>query len=81
MFCLVSLLFEQLVLGKVVSVGIYVYICVCATLLVCNTGVHNPCRTGVCKERFFPEVSIADWWRNVEQHYCKHYFDGKKVTC
>ncbi len=32
--------------------GIYVYICVCVTLVVCNTGVHKPRCTGVCIERF-----------------------------
>lgn len=44
------------------SVGVYVYIYViCVTLLVCNTGLNNPCCTGV---RGF----IVDWWNNVAEH-------------
>lgn len=53
-----------------------VYVCVIrVTLLVCNTGVNNPCCTGVCIERVYPEVSIAAPWSNVgEQYSLGNYF-------
>ena len=61
--------------------GICVCICVCVTLLVCNTGVHNPCCTGVCIERFSRgfHSGLVEKCRTALQFTAK--YDGKKLTC